>query len=362
MKNFKLAAISIVLIVALTLNLNAQRSIYEPLDISKTEFSFDDFGTMWTFDAVPKEDYSESLNFSPTDEWLTDVQKSALELGNGCSAAFVSSDGLIMTNHHCIRGRLKDIEQKGENLYKNGYYAKTLKDERIIPGLFADQLIEIKDATDAIHKAMEKGKTDNERIDLKEKKIEELEKKYSQKTGLHAKMITLYNGGKYSLHLYKRYNDLRLVMAPDVQIAATGWDWDNFTYPRYELDFAFLRAYDSEGNPVKVTHFFEWSEKGAETDEAVFVIGRPGNTDRLLSMKQLEYFRDLRHPQVLHRLNEVYEAYFEYYTNHPNKQAKLLSRLLSVANGRKAYAGMLMGLNDEYLMKKKYDFENKLKA
>ena len=348
------------LLIVITYQSNAQRTIYEPLDINKVKFSFDDFGSMWTFDAVPLAKYKKKYNFGPDKEWLDDVQKSALQFGGGCSGAFVSEDGLIMTNHHCIRGRLGQVQKEGENIFKDGYYAKTLEDERVFPNLYVDQLIEIKDVTGEIFKALEKGKTDKEKVEAKEKAFNEITEKYAKKTGLTCKIVTLYNGGKYSLYMYKRYNDIRLVMAPDVQIAATGWDWDNFTYPRYELDFAFLRAYEN-GKPVKTKHFFGWSKKGAEENEPIFVVGRPGNTDRLLSMRELEFQRDIRRPVILHRLNELYHAYFKFFEANPGRQQELLGRLLSVANGRKSYAGGLMALNDDYLMTKKRDFEKSLK-
>ena len=360
MKYFRTVLLLVAAGLFLSSGLYAQRSIYEPLDISKVEYSFDDFGTMWTYDAVPKDVYEKELGFRPTDQWLNDVRQSALELGNGCSASFVSSDGLIMTNHHCVRGMLQSVEQEGENIHKDGFYAENPEDERRIPNLYADRLTEIKDVTNQIHTAMDMGTTDSERVELKNETIIFIQDTYARETGNVCKVITLYNGGKYSLHIYERFEDIRLVMVPDVQIAAAGWDWDNFTYPRYELDFAFLRAYDAEGKPIVTDKFFRYNTKGAEDGEAVFVSGRPGNTDRLVSTRQLEYFRDTRHPIILHRLNEVYGAYFEYFKENPDKQSKLLSRLLSVANGRKAYAGMLMGLKDEYLMAKKYDFEKTL--
>jgi len=353
--------ISVLIYILITANsAHAQRTIYEPLDLDKVKFSFEDFGSMWTFDAVPLEKYKKNYNFNPDKEWLENVQKSALQFGGGCSGAFVSEDGLIMTNHHCIRGRLGQIQKEGENIFKNGYYAETLTDERVFPNLYVDQLIEIKDVTSEIFKALKKGKTDEEKVEAKELAFKDITEKYSKKTGLTCKIVSLYNGGKYSLYMYKRYNDIRLVMAPDVQIAATGWDWDNFTYPRYELDFAFLRAYE-DGKPVKTKHFFSWSKKGAVENEAIFVVGRPGNTDRLLSIRQLEFFRDVRSPIILHRLNELYHAYYKFFEANPERRQELLGRLLSVANGRKSFAGGLVALNDNYLMTKKRDFEKSLK-
>ena len=351
----------IILIITLTVSISAQKTIYEPLNLNEVKFSLNDFGSMWTFDAVPMATYKKDLNFTPTKEWLNHVQKSALQFGGGCSGAFVSQDGLIMTNHHCVRGLLWKVKKEGEDIHRDGFYAEKLEEERIIPDLYVDQLISIDDVTSDIFKAMKKAKTDDEKIAAKKSKIKEIVAQNEKETGLKCKVITLYNGGKYSLYSYKRYTDIRLVMVPDVQIAATGWDWDNFTYPRYELDFAFVRAYDENGKPVKVNDYFTWSEKGASEDEAIFVIGRPGNTDRMLSIAQLEYFKNYTHPLMLSKLNEAYQASYTYFQNHPESQAELLGKLLSVANGRKYYAGLVMALNDEYIMTKKRNFEKQLK-
>jgi hypothetical protein len=357
----KIASFTLLVLLLVQIpEIKSQRTIYEPLDLNKVEFSLADFGTMWTFDAVPFEKYSKKYNFKPDKAWLDNVQKAALQFGGGCSAAFVSEDGLILTNHHCFRGRLGQLQQKGENLFRDGFYAKTLSEERLFPDTYVDQLLEIKDVTAIIHSAMVKGTNDAEKVDLKEKAIKELVSQNEKEKGIVARVVTLYNGGKYSLYIYKRYSDIRLVMIPDVQITATGWDWDNFTYPRYELDFAFLRAYEN-GKPVKTKNFFKWSIKGAEENEPIFVVGRPGNTDRLLSVRELELYRDVRSPVILQRLNEAYHAYFKFFEAHPERNDEILSQLLSVANGRKKYAGELDALNDSYLMAKKNDFENKLR-
>ncbi|MFC2135465.1 S46 family peptidase [Bacteroidota bacterium] len=349
------------LLVLFSVPVNAQYSIYETIDLDKVEFSFTDFGTMWTFDSVPLDFMEETYGFRPTEEWLEHVRKSALQFGNGCSAAFVSADGLIMTNHHCGRGRLIDIQLEGENLLKDGFYAPTLEEERVIPNLFVDQLLLIEDITKDIQDVMNEGKTDDEKVELKNAKIDELIVKYTEDTGLTCRVVTLYNGRKYSLYGYKRYNDIRLVMSPDFQIAATGWDWDNFTYPRYELDFAFYRAYDENGEPVKSDHHFTWSKTGAEEDELIFTVGRPGRTNRLNSVAELKYMGEKRYSHLLLAFNEVYKVYYELFNKYTDRESELLNAVMGRGNARKSYAGSLLGLRDEYVMAKKKDFEKKIK-
>ncbi len=343
-----------------SLTIHAQVDLYQPIDLDTVKYSLDDFGAMWTFDDVPIERFEERLGFKPTEEWLNKVQRSALQFGDGCSAAFVSEDGLIMTNHHCGRNQLASIQDEGENWLKDGFYAEDLEDEILVPNLYVDQLISITDVTTEVKSAMDKGETADNIISLRDSIKTELIEKYEDETKLTCKIVTLYNGGKYSLYVYKRYNDIRLVMAPDFQIAATGWDWDNFTYPRYELDFMFYRAYDEDGFPVKSDDHFTWSEKGAEEGEPIFIVGRPGHTDRLLSVANLEYLRDVIYTQKLRYYEEIYKVYFEIFKSQPEKEFELLNKVMGYGNGRKSYAGRLYGLRNPYLMKKKYDFEKEL--
>ncbi len=265
-----------------------------------------------------------------------------------------------MTNHHCGRNYLRYIQINNEDLLRDGFYANSLKEERKIKGLFVDQLISIEDVTEEIITAFNSGTTDKEKIQNRTKKIKELEDSFAKETDLICRVITLYNGGKYSMYMYKRYNDIRLVMAPDFQIAATGWDWDNFTYPRYELDFMFFRAYDKNGNPIKTKHFFRFANRPAKEGELIFTVGRPGNTDRLLSMAELEYFRDYVYPQRLEMYNGIYNIYRKFYDKYPEKRSQMLNMVMGIGNGRKSYAGRLMGLRDKYLMTKKKRFEESL--
>jgi len=337
------------------------QSIYEPVDISKVESSLKEMGKMWTFDAVPTGYFEKEYGFRPSEEWLDETMKSALQFGNGCSAAFVSADGLIMTNHHCGRGILPSLSPEGKDYLRDGYYANILADEIKAPNLFVDQLLVIEDVTKEVLDAMNAGTTDKEKVQKRDEKISEIEKNNSEKSGLICKVVELYNGGKYSLYYYKRYTDIRLVMSPDFQIASTGWDWDNFTYPRYELDFMFFRAYEND-KPINTEHFFKFSKNGAQEGEPIFVIGRPGSTQRLISSAELEYFRDKDYKFRLMFFNEIYKAYFELFQTHPERNSELLNLVMGWGNARKSFAGRYMALRDEFVMAKKMDFEKNLRA
>jgi hypothetical protein len=332
------------------------QSIYEPRDLSKVKWSFSDFGKMWTFDSVPVDSFKNNYGFTPSQEWLDDVRMSALQFSSFCSAAFVSADGLIMTNHHCGRSWLPELSPQGEDYLRDGYYAKTLNEELKIPSAYVDQLRGIENVTEEILKAMSLGKDNNEKVTRRNMKIKEIEEKFSKETGLVCKVVQLYNGSKYSLYEYKRYNDIRLVMAPDFQIASTGWDWDNFTYPRYELDFMFFRAYEND-KPVKCNHFFKWSKQGAIDGEPIFVIGRPGSTQRLASIAEMDYLRDKIYNYNLKFYNELYQVYYDLFKSRIEKHSDLLNMVMSIGNARKSFAGRYMTFNDEYIMAKKKDFE-----
>ncbi len=339
----------------------SQQHFYTELDIDTVKFSLNDFGKMWTFDDLPIEYFKEKYGFEPDEKWIEHVQKSALQFGNGCSAAFVSPNGLIMTNHHCGRNGLRSVEEEGEDILKNGFYAETMEDERKVYGFYVEQLILIDDVTKEVIEAINSGETIDEKVVNKEEKINELIEKYTKETGLTCKVVTLYNGGKYSMYGYKRYDDIRLVMAPEFQIASTGWDWDNFTYPRYELDFAFYRAYDEEGNPAKSENYFKWNTEGPSEDEVIFTVGRPGNTDRLVSLAELKYIKEVN-SNLLLLANSVYYANFELFEKYPERQSELLNVVMSAGNSRKVYASRIAALNNEYLLAKRKDFEDQLKT
>ncbi|MCX8010708.1 MAG: S46 family peptidase [Ignavibacteria bacterium] len=321
-----------------------------------------DTGKMWTFDFPPLEYFKSEYGFNPTKEWFEKARLAAPRFGGGCSSSFVSEDGLLMTNHHCARGALDRVNKEGEALADSGFYAMRLEDERKVPNLAIDQLILIEDVTDEVKAAFESGKTDEEKVNARRAKIQEIENRYNEKTKLMCNVVTFFNGGKYSLYGYKRYTDVRLVFAPETIVAYYGGDYDNFTYPRYDFYVAFFRVYDEDGKPLKTPNYFKWSNNGAGEGDVIFVVGNPGRTSRLLTVSQLEFLRDYSFPTSVDLLNNLVRIYSDFIEKNPDKRLKYQSQLFGIANSQKANTGYWDGLKDKYLMAKKRDFENTFKS
>lgn len=342
-------------------SLNAQQSS-NWLNLDTVKAGKFDNGKMWTFEYPPMDYFEETYSFRPTQEWFDHIRMSALRFANYCSASFVSADGLVMTNHHCGRQSVTQITGEGEDFHSNGFIANTLEEERPVPGLFVSQLVLIKDVTDEIIAEIEKGTTDEERNKLKNDIIKKIEERESQESGYDCSVTALYNGGKYSLYGYKKYTDVRLVLAPEEQLGFFGGDPDNFTYPRYNMDMTFFRVYDEDGKPLKTKHYLKWSENGAAPGEAVFVVGNPGNTDRLNTIAQLEYARDYQYPMTLEMIYALIDVYSNMIKESPDRTLELQDMLFNFENSRKAFEGILKGLRDPILMQRKKDFEQTFKA
>ncbi|MFO7524749.1 MAG: S46 family peptidase [Ignavibacteriaceae bacterium] len=342
-------------------SLSAQTG-YEWLNLDTVKAGQFDNGKMWTFEYPPMDYFEEAYGFRPDQEWFDHIRMSALKLANYCSASFVSEDGLVMTNHHCARQSITQITGDEEDLHSDGFIAFNLEDERPVPGLFVTQLVLIKDVTDEVLTEMDKGNNDKERTRLKNDIIDLIEQRESEATGYECSITALYNGGKYSLYGYKRYTDVRLVFAPEEQLGFFGGDPDNFTYPRYNLDATFFRVYDDDGNPLKTDHFLKWSSNGAAPGEPVFVVGNPGNTDRINTIAQLEYARDIQYPRTIDLLNGMIDVYSNMIKESPDRALQMQDMLFSFENSKKAFGGILKGLRDPVLMQRKKDFEKTFKA
>ncbi|MBI5645638.1 MAG: S46 family peptidase [Ignavibacteriae bacterium] len=321
-----------------------------------------DGGRMWTFDFPPTKHFDTTYGFKVDQQWFDDVRMSALRFASYCSASFVSADGLVMTNHHCARNSVEEVSKEGEHLLENGFWAPTLADERKVPSLFVDQLVEIRDVTTAVIGAMDLQADDKDKIKARDSMKTLLTGQVSKETKLRADFVTLYNGGKYSLYIFKRYSDVRLVFAPETQLGWYGGDWDNFTFPRYDLDCSFFRVYDEEGKPLKTAHFFKWSKAGAPAGEPVFVVGNPGSTGRLKTSAQLEFDRDIQFPYIASILNNMVDVLGEYAARHPEKQEEMMNQIFGISNSQKAYNGQLAGLRDDKLMQRRRDFDRQFRS
>ncbi len=317
-----------------------------------------DTGKMWSFDYPPVEYLNKTYGMKVDETWFEDVRLSALRLP-GCTSSFISEDGLMMTNHHCVRGILERVKKEGENIIEEGFFAKTLAEERKIPNYYADQLLLIKDVTAEVQTAIAAGKTNEEKAKAREAKFKELVENYQKETGLTCQVVSLFNGAKFSIYGYKRYNDIRLVFAPEMAIAYFGGDYDNFTYPRYNLDCAFLRAYEND-QPVKAANFFKFSTKGIQPGEPIFTVGNPGTTQRLKTIAQLEYFRDVTYKNNSFLLDTYYNTLEELKKVEPKRAEEFEKIRVEIGNSQKVVSTIYKGLTDHYLMARKKDFQKKL--
>jgi len=351
------STIMFLFVIFLITKINIAQNYNEP--IAKSDIF--DTGKMWTFDYPPTKYLNGTYSFAPTDEWFDDVRLSALRIP-GCTASFVSEDGLIMTNNHCSTWHRDNVQTGVENLAETGFYAETIDEERKVPNMYAEQLAFLVDVTNQINEAVEAGESDEDKIYNKEDKINELIKMYNEETGLKCQFVSLFNGGKYSIYGYKRYNDVRLVFVPEQSIAAFGGDYDNFTYPRYDLDCAFFRIYDEEGNPVTSDNYFKFSDKGVKKNDVIFSVGNPARTNRLKTVSQLEFNRDISYRNRAFLFDEYYKLLEELKYEYPNRADKFEKIRSRIGNGQKVLHYTEDGLLDPYLIARKRDFENKLKA
>jgi hypothetical protein len=334
------------------------------INLEKVQAGQFDTGKMWTFDFPPVDYFAKTYNFTPTKEWFEKARLSAVRLP-GCTASFVSEDGLVMTNHHCARAALDTVNREGERLAEAGFYAVTLDDERKASNVYIDQLLVMEDVTKEVEQAFESGATDNVKVANRMAKMLEIQKRYAANFKASApqdsmvfSIVSFYNGGRYSLYGYKRYTDVRLVYAPEEVTAFFGGDPDNFTYPRYDFDCSFFRVYDN-GKPLKTANFFKFSQDGAKEGEAVFVVGNPGRTNRLRTVAQLEYLRDVLYPANIEMYEKTSAIYSSYIAAHPEAKLRYMNTIFGLENSRKATTGYLSGLLDPVMMAKKKDFESK---
>jgi hypothetical protein len=315
---------------------------------------------MWLYNKAPKDQIKKDYNFIITDPWLEHLRLGSVRFNNGGSGSFVSEDGLAFTNHHVGRVCLQQLSTEKKDYIKDGFYAKTQAEEGKCPDLELNQLVEITDVTAEVQGAAQPGMSDADAAQAQRQKMSALEKECSEKSGLRCDIVTLYAGGMYNLYKYKKYTDVRVVFAPEAQMAFFGGDRDNFEYPRYDLDITFFRVYEN-GQPVKLKNYLQWSPKGTKNGELVFVSGHPGGTERLLTMAELNFLKDFQTSYVIDRLTRMDKTLHDFAAQSAENARVSADDIFGVENSLKAYKGRKGGLDDKELMAKKAEAEKKLR-
>lgn len=313
-----------------------------------------EFGTMWTFDAPPLAYWKARYDFAPDKAWLDHIRNAAVRIP-GCSASFVSANGLVMTNHHCARECTASSGTRDSNYIQTGFAAASMTDEKRCANMWADQLQSIENVTMRIQRAMT-AKTAAQQILQRSAEIDRIQRSCATDASTVCEVVTFYQGGMYSLYKYHRYNDVRLVMAPEGDIAFYGGDPDNFTYPRYDLDLTLIRVYEND-QPLKPRDYLKWSANGASEGELVFVTGNPGSTGRLLTLSQMEYLRDVDYPNRLAGYDRLLKTYHALSAASPEAARAYQNTIFSLENSKKAVTGYRVGLVDSSIMAQKRAFE-----
>ena len=309
-----------------------------------------DNGRMFTLDDAPREYLAETYDFRPTDEWYARARLGALRFATYCSASFVSQEGLVLTNHHCARQSVTQVGgEAGQDFNRDGFLAASRAEEAPVEGLFVEQLVGIEDVTAAVD-AASVGTDAAARQTARAAAIRTMTETMTAAAGpdTRVQIVTLYSGGQYKAYTYKRYGDVRLVFAPETQLGYFGGDPDNFTYPRYSLDFALFRAYGPDGQPLRPDAYFPFEPQGTTADELVFVLGNPGSTSRLQTVAQLEYRRDIADIARLDYVSSREKVYGDFIAANAGdpRLPELQDTYFGLGNSRKAFTGRVTGLQD----------------
>lgn len=316
---------------------------------------------MWTFDAFPTAKMSKDYGWAPDQHWLDRVRATAVRLTGGCSASFVSAEGLILTNHHCVAGCAEQNSTAKNNLLRNGFVAGTRERELKCAGQQAEVVTSIRDVTGDVKGAVGAA-TGEPAVKARNAAIARIESAgCPDKTTMRCQVVTLYGGGQYSLYTYHKYSDVRLAWVPEAQAAQFGGDPDNFNFPRYALDASFLRAYEG-GKPAATPAHLLWTARAPIDGEATFVVGNPGSTQRLFTGEQLAMQRELVLPMRVATYAEMRGRLISAMESSPARNREGHQSLEGLENSLKVYIGLKKALDDPSLMSRISAMEADLKA
>ncbi|RIX32430.1 S46 family peptidase [Sphingomonas edaphi] len=300
---------------------------------------------MWTFDAFPAAKMKSEYGWAPDQAWLDRARMAAVRLTGGCSASFVSASGLILTNQHCVAECLSDLSTPGNDLLAKGFVAAVRAEEKQCPGQQAEIVTSIKDASAQVKSAI--GTASGEAaVKARTAAIATIEKAACPDTATtRCQVVTLYGGGQYKLYTYRKYSDVRIVWAPEDAASKFGGDPDNYNFPRYALDGSFLRAYEN-GRPVATPQHLKWTGREPVEGEPVFVVGNPGSTQRMLTMSQFAYQREVNLPVTQATQSELRGRLIEAIGDDPERKREGTDTLYGIENNLKRTIGRVRALND----------------
>src|SRR6185295_7497425 len=313
---------------------------------------------MWTFDNVPRAAIEAKYGVPVTDAFLDHLRLSSVRIEGGCSGSFVSGDGLVLTNHHCVDSCLQELSTAGKDLVADGFYAKTAADERRCEAFEASSLIKLENVTAKIAAAIH-GLDSAAAYPARQAEKTRLEAECEKASGnkaIRCEIVDLYDGGQNWLYTYRRYQDVRLVFAPEIAIANFGGDPDNFNFPRYDLDMSIVRVYE-DGKPLHPDQHLTWSAAGAQAGEPVFVTGHPGSTNRRLTVDQLQSRRTALLPLRLYMGSELRGRLIQFGKLGAEQNRVMLDDLLRIENGLKVGRGQLAALDDADFIRRKAEQE-----
>lgn len=316
---------------------------------------------MWLFDRFPKDRVQQKYGFKVSDDFLQHLQRASVRFNNGGSGSFISSRGLLFTNHHVGEDCIQKLSSAEHDYMANGFSSATEAEEKACPDLEVNVLLSTKDVTARVNSGITAGTANADANRMRKAATASIEKECSTSSGNRCDVVALYSGGIYSLYQYKKYTDVRLVFAPEFSVAQFGGDPDNFMYPRYCLDFSLFRAYEN-GQPVSSPDYLAWSHEGVKDGELTFVSGNPGSTGRLQTIAQMQFSRDTSYPLILAVLKAEIDRLLAFGEKSAENKRVAQDYLDTDQNSYKALSGFEEGLHDPKLMERKRDEERKLRA
>ena len=316
---------------------------------------------MWLFDSFPTDQVQQTYGFTLTHDFLAHLERASVRFNNGGSGSFVSAHGLMFTNHHVGQDCIQKVSTSEHDYMANGFYAADQTSEKMCPDLEVNVLLSTSDVTAKVNDGVGAGTPSAEANRMRKATIARIEKECAASTRNRCDVVTLYSGGQYSLYQYKKYTDVRLVFAPEYDIAQFGGDPDNFEFPRYCLDFSLFRAYEN-GKPASSPEYLAWSREGVKDGELTFVSGNPGSTGRLQTLAQMQFSRDTSYPLLLAIFKERIGRLLAFGAASPENKRIAQDYLDGDQNSYKAINGFEQGLRDPKLMQRKQDDERKLRA